>query len=92
MNVAGPILFTGIALMLAVIAAATLTTGWSLLKRKPWGRTLALVMAFVSLLKPLFGTALGVYTLYVLLPDEARTEYERMAKGNGSSAVEPKPV
>jgi hypothetical protein len=37
----------------------------------------ALVMAFLNLLNFPFGTALGVYTLFVLLPDAAGDEYRQ---------------
>src|SRR5208337_4963699 len=57
-------------------------TGWSLLKLQPWGRTFALVMAFTALIHPPLGTALGVYTLFVLLPDAAGDEYRQMSQTN----------
>ncbi len=78
-NVVGPFVFFCIAAFVALIAAATLITGWGLLKLKPWGRMMALVMGFIALLHPPFGTALGIYTLYVLLPSDAGAEYDRMA-------------
>ncbi len=52
-------------------------TGWGLLNREPWARIGTLILAFVSLLNPPFGTALGVYTLWVLLPARAEEEYEK---------------
>lgn len=48
--------------------------GWGLLERKPWARTLTIVLGVLSLFDLPFGTALGIYTLWVLLP--ARTEEE----------------
>jgi hypothetical protein len=49
-----------------------------LLQREPWARTLAVVLGFVSLFFNVpFGTALGIYTLWVLLPAESDIEYER---------------
>ncbi len=52
---------------------------WALLKRERSGRTIALVIAFVSLISIPFGTALGVYTLVVLLPQTAGLTYEQIA-------------
>jgi ABC-type spermidine/putrescine transport system permease subunit II len=52
---------------------------WALLKHQPNGRTLALVVAFLSLISIPFGTALGVYTLVVLLPAKADRTYQQMA-------------
>jgi len=45
--------------------------GWGLLQRAPWARLLALILAFLALFNVPFGTAIGVYTLWVLLPDES---------------------
>jgi ABC-type glycerol-3-phosphate transport system permease component len=79
LRLAGPLIFLTIAAVLGVIAFASILTGWGLLKVRPWGRMLALVMGFIALLHPPFGTALGIYTLYVLLPGPAGEEYDRMA-------------
>jgi len=62
--------------MLAGILGAI--AAWGLLQREPWGRTMALVVAFISLISIPIGTALGVYTLVVLLPSPARLNYERI--------------
>jgi len=52
--------------------------GYGLLNREPWGRVLALVLGFVALvLIPPFGMALGVYTLWVLLPANSEAEYAK---------------
>jgi hypothetical protein len=53
---------------------------------------LALVTGFISLIRPPFRTALGTYTLYVLLPAEAGAEYERMAAQAGQTFVIPATV
>lgn len=57
-----------------------LITGWGLLQREPWARTLALVMGCLSLFNPPFGTALGIYTLWVLLPAASEQEYRSVAR------------
>jgi hypothetical protein len=41
---------------------------------------LAIVLACFSLLDMPFGTALGIYTLVVLLPAGSEEEYRRMAR------------
>ena len=74
-----PGLFVVLALVFGVHAIVSFITGWGLQKLRPWGRTLALVMAFWNLLSPPFGTALGIYTLVVLMPFEAGEEYRRMS-------------
>lgn len=54
-------------------------TGYSLIQRKPWGRTLAIVAAILSLIKLPIGTALGIYTLWVLAPGLSAAEYDAIA-------------
>jgi hypothetical protein len=61
-------------------AAAGFITGWGLLQRDEWARILALVMAFLALLSLPIGTALGIYTLWVLLPSRSEEEYKAMAQ------------
>ena len=52
--------------------------GWGMLRREPWARIVALVLGFISLFNIPFGTAIGVYTMWVLLPSQAEQEYEAM--------------
>jgi hypothetical protein len=54
-------------------------TGYGLLTRKPWGRVLGIVAAVLSLIKIPIGTALGIYTLWVLAPAASGMEYDAMA-------------
>jgi hypothetical protein len=61
-------------------AALAFVTGFALLNRKSWGRTVAMVAAILSLIKIPFGTALGIYTLWVLMPGNSAAEYEAMAE------------
>ena len=61
-------------------AAASLIAGWGLLQREPWGRILALVVGFISLFNVPIGTALGVYTLWVLLPARSDEEYRAFSQ------------
>ena len=63
-----------------VKAMLGITTGLGLLQRQTWARPLAIVMSFFELLHIPFGTALGIYTLVVLLPGEAAVEYDQLAK------------
>ncbi len=59
-------------------AAFGFLAGWGLLQRESWARILALVLGFIALFHVPFGTALGVYTLWVLLPLQSQQEYEAM--------------
>jgi len=74
-----PILW-GIGALLSITAIAGLAAGWGLLERKPWARTLTVILGLIGLCSVPFGTALGVYTLWVLLPAEAEQEYEAASR------------
>jgi hypothetical protein len=71
-------LYTGGAFAVA-FAAAYLLLAWGLSERQPWARSLGVVLSFVVMVRVPFGTALGIYTLWVLLPDPSRREYEQLA-------------
>lgn len=73
-----PLVLTVIGASLFVVAAGGIIVGWGLLKHQPWARIVAIVLGIISLLHPPFGTALGIYTLWVLLSDQAGAEYERL--------------
>jgi hypothetical protein len=72
-------LFPLIAAYTVLMAALAVLVGYSLLTRRPWGRTFAIVVGVLTLLKPLFGTALGIYTLWVLAPGASGLEYDAIA-------------
>ena len=60
---------TGMALVMMLLAVSLpgLIAGWGLLSYRPWARILAIVLAILHLFNIPFGTALGVYALWVLL-------------------------
>lgn len=68
---------------LAITGLAGIVTGWGLLKRKIWARVLALIVAILNIFNVPIGTAIGVYTLYVLLQPEASAYF------NGEKEVLP---
>jgi hypothetical protein len=68
-----------VAVMTLILAALSFAVGFSLLTRKPWGRVLAIVVAVLSLIKIPFGTALGIYTLWVLAPALSGAEWDAIA-------------
>jgi len=71
-------LFSTIGIIILAKAACGFITGWGLMKRDSWARILALVLAFISLFNIPFGTAIGVYTLWVLLPAQSQQEYDAL--------------
>ena len=66
--------------LILVKAAVGFIAGWGLLQREDWARTVALVVGFVALLNVPIGTALGIYTLWVLLPRQSDDEYRSLAQ------------
>lgn len=73
-------LLSSVAGLLFLKALAGFAAAWGLLERQPWARVLTLVLGFVSLIHIPFGTALGIYTIWVLLPAQADEEYRRLAQ------------
>lgn len=73
-------IFTGIGWFVLLKSAAGVAAGFGLMQRELWARTLTLILGFIALFTSIpFGTALGVYTMWVLLPRESEQEYEALA-------------
>ena len=62
-----------------LVSAATAAAGVGLMQYQSWGRTLALIMAAVMIIKVPFGTAIGIYAFWVLLSERGRTHYEHQS-------------
>jgi hypothetical protein len=75
-----PWLLPMITVLLIGRAVLSLVTGLALLYRAPWARILAIVAAFLTIFKLFTGTALAIYTLWVLLPGPSGQEYDQMAR------------
>jgi hypothetical protein len=58
---------TALVALLLMLAIPGLAAGWGLLNFKPWARILGLVLSALNLINFPFGTALGIYGLWVLL-------------------------
>ncbi len=71
-----------VGLVLAMFGVLHLVLAYGLFERESWARMLGLVIGFLALLRFPLGTALGVYTLWVLLPEESGAEYDRLAQGD----------
>jgi hypothetical protein len=65
---------TSVGLLMAALGLPGLLAGYGLLTRKPWARVLALVVGILSLINFPVGTAIGIYTVWVLTQPTA-TEY-----------------
>ena len=64
-------LLTAVGLLLATLSLPGLAAGYGLLKHQPWARILAIVVGILSLLNFPLGTAIGIYTLWVLMQPTA---------------------
>jgi phage shock protein PspC (stress-responsive transcriptional regulator) len=69
-----------IAVVILMKAAAGFAAGWGLLQREPWARLVTLVVAFLALFNVPLGTALGIYSLWVLLPAASERQYEEQVR------------
>jgi len=66
--------------LISGFAIAGVIAGWGLIAHCPWARMLAIVLGCISLIHFPLGTALGIYTLWVLAPGNADTEYQSLAR------------
>jgi hypothetical protein len=62
------------------LGAVGVAIAWGLLARQSWARMAAIVFGGLNLPDIPFGTALGIYTLWALLPAESENEYRSMAE------------
>jgi len=80
-----PLLISIAAGFLLLLAAAGICVGVGLMQRRPWARVAAIILSVLALFHPPFGTALGIYTLWVLLADESGSEYNYLARSSSPS-------
>jgi hypothetical protein len=77
-----PLFFLRFAWMtLAVRVGLALAAGLGLMQKSTWGRWVAIVAGCLALIHLPFGTALGIWTLVVLLNAPNAAGYEAMARG-----------
>ena len=76
-----PVIFRIAWIYLVLRSALSIAAGWGLLERTQWGRIVAVIAAIFSILKFPIGTALGVWTLVVLLGYRNSTLYEQIQSG-----------
>ena len=63
-----------------LLAAGGVCVGLGLMQRQSWARTAAIILGILALFHPPFGTALGIYTLWVLLADEHGDTYRYLTR------------
>jgi hypothetical protein len=78
-------LVAGVGIFSIVKAGLGFLAGWGLLNHQSWARLLAIVLGVISLFFHIpFGTALGVYTLWVLLPAASEAEYDTYRRASAA--------
>ena len=75
----GPLVLTLIGSSILLVGIGGILVGWGLRDRQPWARITAIILGILALFHPPFGTALGIYTLWVLLSDESGSEYRQLS-------------
>jgi len=76
----GPLVLNIIGGVLLIVAAGGILIGWGLMNHQPWARIAGIILGVISIFHPPIGTALGIYTLWVLLSGDAGAQYDRMAR------------
>ena len=72
------VLLGGLAMIVVLaISAPSLIAGVGLLYFKPWARVLTIILSVIHLFSVPFGTALGIYGLWVLLQRETEPLFRR---------------
>ena len=64
--------FTALGVIAILWGVAHVVVGMPLRRRKPWARLMALVLGSIDLVLLPYGTALGVYVLWVLLNEQGK--------------------
>jgi len=80
---AGPILAVigiCVGIFFVVLSLPSIIGGWGLMNFRPWARILVIILSVLHLFNFPFGTALGVYGLWVLLGDPGRLAFQTPAQ------------
>src|SRR5690606_18693506 len=75
--------------ILVVLALPGMIAGYGLLRRKEWGRILAIIIGILSLINFPIGTVIGVYALWVLFQESALAYFEGMSAAPPASPPAP---
>ena len=75
----GPAIVHFVWVAVVVRSGLVLIAAWGLHERTQWGRIVAIVVAFLSLLKFPIGTALGIWTLVTLMGYRNSSLYDQLS-------------
>ena len=86
---------TSVALFLIALSVPGFLAGYGLLQRRPWARILAVVVGFLQLVNFPIGTAIGLYTIWILFDEQASTVFPLATLpetgGSAQSSTEARP-
>jgi hypothetical protein len=68
-------IFTTLAIIALIWGVAHIVVGVPLRRHKPWSRIAALALGSVDLLLLPYGTALGIYALWILLREQGKSVF-----------------
>lgn len=68
---------TGLAVFFGVMAVAWGISGYGVLKYQPWARIAAIILSAMSLVELPFGTALGIYGLWIMFHKETEALFTK---------------
>ncbi len=75
-----PVILTFVGLLVVFVSVLVIVAGVVVLKRREWGRVLLLVLSFFSLVRIPLGTALGIYSIWVLLNSDTIRAFNPLSK------------
>ena len=64
-----------LAIVFIIISVPGILAGMGLYKRKEWARVLSLILSVIEIFSFPFGTAIGIYSIWVLIQPETITEF-----------------
>jgi hypothetical protein len=70
-------LFTTLAAVAIIWGVAHIAVGVPLRRHRPWARMMALMLGSVDLVLLPYGTALGIYALWLLLSEQGKAIFEQ---------------
>lgn len=72
--------FRGVSAFMLIAGLVGVLLGWGLMERRPWARVLGIVLGILVLFNIPLGTALGIFTLWVLAPAQSEMEYRSIQR------------
>ncbi len=76
-----PMILLAVSTVLFVVSVIGIIGAIGLLQRKEWGRVITLMVSCLNLIHVPLGTALGIYSLWVLMSDETVKLFNPTAGG-----------